>query len=418
MVCGKCGERFTSVREQCPSCKGDPLVDGRYRLEDILECDAAGTSYLGRRLSDDRQVRVRKLPFRRLDGLDRRAAFDQLGARLRSLDHAALPSCIDAFTVTDARSCTLWLVYEHFAGQTLADEREAGVRLAASDVLALLEQLAAVLTHMHEQRPPFVHGAITASKVLRREDGGLALLDLGPVDAPSQPVAVGSRAIAASLAAMAPEQFFAPAEAPTDVWALGLLAVVLLSGAQPLQLRDARHRLHWRRQVEVPAQLAKLLDRMLDDDPQQRPQARELSRALARLRDAPRRRLRVVSDPLPAKEAVAESAEAVTQRTPERAPAPPRRPPTAPPRPRLRKRAPLAVTRHVPGRASMRTPSRALEDVPVRRPEELSSELSQAHRATVELERRQRTRAVAALLIIAATAAVIAAIITLVVLLG
>jgi hypothetical protein len=51
-------------------------------------------------------------------------------------------------------------------------------------------------------------------------------------------------------------------------------------------------------------------------------------------------------------------------------------------------------------------------DVPVMRPEDLSRELSQAFRATHELELRQRQRQTAAKLTIIATAALVAALLT------
>ena len=51
---------------RCAVCGGDPLLDGRYRLEALLGEGGAGVTYRATRLSDGRPVCVKELAVRRM----------------------------------------------------------------------------------------------------------------------------------------------------------------------------------------------------------------------------------------------------------------------------------------------------------------------------------------------------------------
>src|SRR5690606_21441644 len=227
-----------------PSCSGDPLLDGRYRLDRQLVHDSVGVSYRATRIDDASLVRARSCVLRRLPGEPERSARSTV---LRELDHPGLPRWLDELVIGDDQLATSWTIHQHFGGQSLAETLAAapGQRLDETRTISLLRELAELLAYLHERRPPVVHGLLSPSLIqLRASDQRACLLDLGCASAAVH--GVGNRGLAEQLAFAAPEQLYGDPVAASVVWALGLGAVVSCSGASPASLRDGHRTLRWR----------------------------------------------------------------------------------------------------------------------------------------------------------------------------
>lgn len=367
MLCARCAREVAAGAQRCPNCSGDPLLDGRYRLDRLLGSDAFGVSYRAVRLDDAMLVRARSCMLRRLPDEPERSAWL---ARLRELDHPALPRWLDQRVVGERSLATLWLIHEHVTGQSLLEALAAAParRFDEARTVALLRELADVLAYLHDRPTPIVHGGLSPAVVQLRSGGGreVCLLELGCAVA-TVPGA-STRGLADSLAYSAPEQLHADPTPASDVWALGAIAVVALSGHKLSDLRDSSHRLRWREQIDATSEptpeLVALLERMLELEPTRRISAVELRDALDRLRSA---------------------------RKPHQ-PAPPHQPP----------RPPIAVTR----------PPKPAADVPIKRPDELSRELSQAHHDASTLAQQQRARLLLARTLVAIVTALLAGLAT------
>lgn len=396
MICAGCAEEVDDGLRRCPACSGDPLLGARHRIEAIEQVDALGTTYRATRVADATPVWLRELPFRRGPD-DPGSSLEHEAERLAKLQHPALPSWIEHFVRREGRTGSLWLVQAAVVGTPLA--RLARERsFDESELLARLEPLAQLLRYLHGQTPPVVHGGITPSSVFEptREPADpsepLRLLLVGfnaiGTDRQISPATgSGVQAVARVMAGMAPEQFFGRAEPATDIWGLGLIAIVLATGSTPLELRDPEHRLHWRDRVALDESLADLLDAMLDRDPERRPGADELCKRIAGLRRSRRATVRLPRDELVDRDAdrpiaMAGSIGACS--------------PEFDSQPSNSKLARTHVVRETarPIRRTRRSPSS--EDVPIMRPADLSRELSQAFHVTEQLIGRKRRRVTAA----------------------
>jgi serine/threonine-protein kinase len=154
----------------------------------------------------------------------------------------------------------LWLVREWQAGRTYRQLLEARAErqlvFGAGEVLLLLRQLLPVLAVLHSQE--LVHGDLSPANLLRRDSDGLpVLLDFGLV--------AGTPAVTPGYAP--PERARAAAPEPwMDLHALGVVALVLLSGEEPARLLDPVT-LAWRwpaalaAEPELQAQIRRLLCR-------------------------------------------------------------------------------------------------------------------------------------------------------------
>ncbi len=202
------------------------------------------------------------------------------------------------------RDGDLWfLSMELVRGETLRDRLEREGRLPVAEAIRIGREVAGALAHLH--RLGIVHRDVKPGNVLLEEGTGRArLCDAGL----ARPLAHGetvteARMVVGTPAYMAPEQATGGELTPaTDVYALGMTLLRALTGEVPLRdatalstlmLRQRRTPPSARRTCpEVPRWLDRLLRRMTDPDPGERPAAAAVARALERRRwrALPRRR--------------------------------------------------------------------------------------------------------------------------------
>ena len=168
----------------------------------------------------------------------------------------------------------LWLVREWQEGRTYAEllqaRRERQLVFGAGEVLLLLRQLLPVLSVLHSQQ--LLHGDLTPANLLRRERDGLpVLLDFGLVRGTAVPHD-GDGLLGATPGYGPPELVRGDQAEPwMDLFSLGVVALVLLSGEEPAQLLDpVTLAWRWPAALDDQPQLRAALERLLSPEPSQR----------------------------------------------------------------------------------------------------------------------------------------------------
>ena len=233
------------------------LIAERYRLEQQLSNGEQGSLW---RASDLLAGEV-TVALRQLGPSHDQTKARQLWARLQGVLHPQVPRLGAAIAAGDS----LWLVREWQLGRTYQELRQARLErqlvFGAGEVLLLLRQLLTVLAVLHSQE--LVHGDLSPANLLRRDSDGLpVLLDFGLV--------CGSPAATAGYAP--PELARSGLPQPwMDLHALGVLALVLISGLEPAGLLDPVT-LGWRWPLALASEpeLQGLLARLLSRDPSAR----------------------------------------------------------------------------------------------------------------------------------------------------
>lgn len=139
-----------------------------------------------------------------------------------------------------------------------------------------LAQLATILQEVHSQN--FFHRDIKPSNIMLRVDGQLVLIDFGTVREITESFvlkqAFGEVTGIVSAGYTPPEQLQGQALPQSDFFALGRTFVYLLTGQAPSIFYDVQtDKLRWRQAVpDLSPQLADLLDRLMAQLPNQRPQ--------------------------------------------------------------------------------------------------------------------------------------------------
>jgi serine/threonine-protein kinase len=248
------------------------VIGGRYRLERRLgegpPEDPQGVLWLARdQLAADAPSALRSI------GPDHdQARARELWSRLQGVLHPQVPR----FGAVIAEADRLWLVRDWQAGRTFQElleaRRERQLVFGPGEVLLLLRQLLPVLAALHSQ--DLLHGDLSPANLLRRDSDGLpVLLDFGLLRGTSPSGGSSDGARVGATPGYAPPELARgePAQPWMDLHALGVVALVLLSGDEPEKLLDPVT-LDWRwpAVLESEPALRQQLVRLLARDPAQR----------------------------------------------------------------------------------------------------------------------------------------------------
>lgn len=222
--------------------------------------------------------------------------FEREAGILYKLQHPQIPRFRELFRAKIADQTRLFLVQDYVAGPTyralLETRRQQGQTFHEAEAIQLLQQLLPVLEYIHSLG--VVHRDISPDNlILRTVDNLPVLIDFGGVkqvaatvasQVMAQPLNVVSSPTRLGKIGYAPdEQLQVGAAYPhSDLYALGMTVLVLLTGREPAEFIDSYTLTrNWRQYVNLSPRLAAILDRMVAQRPGDRyPSAREVLQAL------------------------------------------------------------------------------------------------------------------------------------------
>ena len=254
---------------------GGTVIGGRYRIVAPLGGGGMGRVFLAEDLRLGRKKRAVKFAWP-LPGES--GEFVREARMLCELRHPLLPEIVDYFPPDGGLPACI--VMEYIEGETLSERFvRCGRRLPFRRVLRWLVQLADVLAYLHAQRPPVVFRDLKPSNIVIDAADRAVLVDFGIArkdlaEKPSDTVSFGTPGFAA------PEQLRGGPSGPkADLYAFGALAYYLLSGGEQARRRGAG----WRDRLLMagaPDPFVLLLERLLADNPADRPAGAEEVRAV------------------------------------------------------------------------------------------------------------------------------------------
>ncbi|MGL5836562.1 MAG: protein kinase domain-containing protein [Waterburya sp.] len=171
----------------------------------------------------------------------------------------------------------IFIVQEYIEGKDLAQTVADQFILSEAEVIDILINTAAALNPFHRQH--IIHGNLQPSSLIKRNDNNkVTLVDFGLVN-----TAVNS--IPDSKAGyIPPEQIAGRATCGSDIYALGMTAIHVLTGTSPqkLEKNPRTGEVLWHRKARISPNFAKILDKMICLDKNQRYQS--LNRVLKDLK--------------------------------------------------------------------------------------------------------------------------------------
>lgn len=234
--------RASGFMERSPLTNDDELVGGQigpYAIERLLGRGGMGSVWLGRR-SDGKfegYAAIKVLDRRGL-GSDAAAQIRREASLLARLSHAHIARLFDAGVGDNGQP---YLILEYVEGEPIdryCDARRLSLPARLQLFLAVLEAVAHAHAHL------VVHRDLKPSNVLVTREGSVKLLDFGVASLQAGGNTAGEDGVPQALtpAYAAPEQLRGePVAAASDVYALGVLLHVLVTGAHPFGASGTTH---------------------------------------------------------------------------------------------------------------------------------------------------------------------------------
>jgi TolB-like protein len=271
---------------------------GSYRILSRLGAGGMGEVYRAHDEKLGRDVALKVLPPELADDRERRAALLREARAAASLNHPNLCTIHDVGEA-DSRA---YIAMEVVEGEPLS-RRLAQGSLSVDEILRLGRQLAEAVAHAHDRG--IVHRDLKSANVMVTPEGRVKVLDFGlakqlsaqaVADVTTQSYQSLSMpgTILGTLPYMAPEQLRAqPADARTDVWALGVVLYEMAAGQHPFEGQTSfelssaiLHEPPRPLPPRLPAALQAMINRCLEKEPARRYQrASEVRAALDTLAD-------------------------------------------------------------------------------------------------------------------------------------
>ncbi len=260
--------------DRCQACGSTLKLHSRYRILSSLGQGGFGATFLARDESLPGQPNcvIKQLRPSTTDVSLMQMSQDLFEREAKTLgrmgEHPQIPGLLAYFSDTQS----FYLVQEYVNGSTLQQEvkrqgpfTEIGVKQFLSEILPLID-------FIHSKK--VIHRDIKPSNIIRRSyDGKLVLIDFGAVkDQVTQ--AFGTEGSQTALTSYAigtagfapPEQMAMRPVFASDIYALGVTCLYLLTGSSPKDLNydSITGEIRWKSQVKVSDRFAEILTKMLD----------------------------------------------------------------------------------------------------------------------------------------------------------
>lgn len=246
-----------------------PRIPG-YRVLELIGEGGMASVFLAERMLGEtvQRVALKRLRLNVYDAAERRR-FEHEHRLLARLEHPHIAHLLDAGIAPDG---VPWFAMEYIQGEPLVAWCDAR-RLGTEARLGLFADVCAAVQHAHQHL--VVHRDLKPSNILVDDDGRVRLLDFGiarllepDTDRPD-----GTRTELRRLTPgyAAPEQYLGHASTTTDIYALGVILVELLSGRKPVLVREAgsdpmRNATVTRQDADARASSPRALERLLAGD--------------------------------------------------------------------------------------------------------------------------------------------------------
>lgn len=201
-----------------------------------------------------------------------REMFSREAKLLMQLHHPNIVKVIDNFE-EGGRS---YLLLDYVSGQDLRQYVKQNGRLREYQVLGPAIQIADILTYLHSKEPPLLHRDLTPDNIVLRADGSVVVIDFG---AANEFIGNATGTFVGKQAFIAPEQFRGKAVAKSDIYAFGATLYYLLTGQDPEALSQSEPSAV----CQIKEDLSDLVKRCTSLEPDERPEAREVSQVLKEL---------------------------------------------------------------------------------------------------------------------------------------
>lgn len=260
--------------ERCQACGSSLLLNDRYRILQELGHGGFGATFLAadESLPGKPHCVIKQLRPAASSPHVLQMARDLFKREAKTLgkigDHPQVPRLLDYFD----RDQEFYLVQEYISGSTLQQEVKRSGPFSEAGVKQFLSEILPMIQYIHSQQ--VIHRDIKPANLIRRsQDKKLVLIDFGAVKDKVNPVrAAASEETALTAYAIGtpgyapPEQMAMRPTYASDIYALGVSSIYLLTGKSPKDMAydPTTGEILWRDHVHISEHFAGVLGQMLE----------------------------------------------------------------------------------------------------------------------------------------------------------
>jgi Protein kinase domain len=283
--CPACDDLVRGTR--CDAC-GAAVKPGGYTVERVLVSNAHGRMYVAHD-ADDRRVALKELAFVQAPGPDALAKFEREAKFLRALEHPAIPRFLASFEEGSGVHTRYYLAQELVEGTAL--DRLDEHWYTEAEAIELARQVLGVIVYLQSLSPMVIHRDIKPANLIKRADGAISLVDFGAAHVHGSTAGVTT---VGTFGYMPIEQLAGLVDATTDLYALGMTLLHLMTRQEPWRLVQSKA------DINASPRLRAFLGKLTANDPRERfPDAKAalaaLDQPLAIVKHPGRRRSAVIA---------------------------------------------------------------------------------------------------------------------------
>ncbi|HEY9843077.1 MAG TPA: tetratricopeptide repeat protein [Candidatus Obscuribacterales bacterium] len=240
-------------------------LNRRYQLEKELGRGGFCVTWLAHpKKSREPKLVVKELQLEKLGNWQSLEQFESEARLLSHLHHAHIPDFVDFISEDTPAGRRLYLVQECIVGDNLETLLADGRYFTEAEVRNIALTLAQVLEYLHGFSPPIIHRDLKPGNImLRASDDLVFLVDFGAVKAP---VSSGALTVTGTVGFMPIEQIEGRVVPASDLYALGMTLIQVLSHQDPNSLPKKGLKVDFRPAVNISAGFARILDRLIEPD--------------------------------------------------------------------------------------------------------------------------------------------------------
>jgi serine/threonine protein kinase len=199
-----------------------------------------------------------------------KTCFDNEALALGQLNHSLAAPTVPKLIAYCRDRDQIYIIQEYIEGQRLDHWIESQPQFRLKEILSLLQEILTLLTQIHHQG--IIHCDIKPSNLMRRRDGRLFLIDFGACRRPDK---THAELTLGTPGYMPEEQAQGQPQINSDLYALGMMMIQILTGVSPQDLVRVAINQEWDWQRHIPPPLMNLplvsiVDRMVRRYPQDR----------------------------------------------------------------------------------------------------------------------------------------------------
>jgi serine/threonine protein kinase len=239
------------------------ILQSKYQLQKQLGHTSAGhQTWLAKDLKNNEKVTIKLLAFSSQIHSKELKLFQREAHILQTLQHPLIPKYRDYFALDrQLNNDVIWfaLVQDYIPGFSLQELLNQNLLFDEEQIRRIAKEILEILIYLHELNPPVLHRDLKPSNLILGEDERIYLIDFGAVQV--QTTATGATFTVVGTTGYAPlEQFWGRAVAASDLYALGVTLIHLLTRISPADLPYQDSRIQFRNLVNIKPDLINWLE--------------------------------------------------------------------------------------------------------------------------------------------------------------